>query len=565
MSSSKTIRFALLLLVVIWLATAWWAHHEFLPYDVNNTDIGTWLFQAQTFADGKIWRPTPEPREFFQQWQAIVREHSYAYYPPGHALFLAATLVMGLDPWVIPWLLSGFSLALVYIWSRRLVNPQAAMVAVCVMALAPFFAANAPSLLSHSTTLFLTLLFLCTVVRWQQDGNILFALGSGMLLTAVFATRSANAAALGMVWIPWVVWTRKSNWRKDLRSWGAFVFGILGVFVPLMLYYHALAGRWTLDLFTDYWPRNRFGFGRDLGRGEPGHYFQTYTDHDWSGMLANLRYSFSSLAEWWAGNQWVSFLLLLLLFIRFSVARCEAIPNSQFLILNFLPLAIWPLVHIVLHAFYFTQSTPFSGPRYLVEIMPALALANGWMLIRLHTFPFGKWFSVLLMIGMVSCSVYFKNDFYLKNARGAVARRQVERCVIEGVKTPALVFIRSFWLGHPYPIFLNRPGLSDPILYACDRGAEDRRLVALHAHRNAYILAVTQVSRSAVRTELIPIYETDSRRWLIEPESVAAPFFVGSKFTPSICLGGENARCLFFPKPEEIENQQVESAILKRR
>ncbi len=162
---------AVALPAVVWLLVAWWLRHEFLPYDVNNTDVGTFLFQAETFAGGHLSRVTPEPREFFAQWQVIVRDRSYAYYPPGHALMLAVPLRFGLDPWLVPWLAGALTLIATALWTRRLAGPVAGALAAGLLLVSPFFVANAISLLSHSTTLLLTLLFLLAVTRWARRGG----------------------------------------------------------------------------------------------------------------------------------------------------------------------------------------------------------------------------------------------------------------------------------------------------------------------------------------------------------------------------------------------------------
>jgi len=148
-----------------------------------------------------------------------------------------------------------------------------------------------------------------------------------------------------------------------------------------------------------------------------------------------------------------------------------------------------------------------------------------------------------------------EKDFYHNNALAVPARKQVEECVTKNVETPALVFIRSFWLGHPFPIFLNPSDLKGPIIFACDRGVEDRKLMELYPERNIYILSVTPTSRSSVQSELIPIYRGINKTWLMEPEEINAPFFIGSKFSPPLKLQGEEFRKLFQPLPEEIVPQ----------
>lgn len=543
--------------------------HEFLPYDVNNTDIGTYLFQAETFAKGKLWRETPQPLEFFQQWQVIVRDHSYAYYAPGHAFFLAIPKLLGLDPWITPWLSSGLSLFLLFLWSRRIAGTEAAVLAASLLALSPFFAVNGTSLLSHSSALLLTLLFLWLSAIWKQEKCPLAAFLSGWTLAFLFATRSLNAVALGLIWIPWILIPRERNrdfgffhfksiLSRERRSWTLFATGVILPMGFLLLYYRELCGRWTTDLFTDYWPRNKFGFGTNLGRGEPGHFFQTYTHHDLSGMLANWKYSFETLALWWTGHAWITLLLLVLSLLLLAFHRLSSPPSnlssaSNRSLRSAPPLLLWILIHIFLYSLYYTPSTGFSGPRYLTEILPALALLTARLFLaaaRLRS----VWL-LLLMLLFASSAVWFKSNLYAANAQGNASKRCVEQTVLVGARPPALVFLRSFWIGHPYPIFRNDASMNAPILFACDRGTEDARLIEKYPDRNAYILAVAPQKKGLVQTELIPIYDGYQRRWIRDPATVCAPFFIGSRFTRPLELRGEIARQLFHPTPDEIVGQ----------
>lgn len=559
--------FPLAILVAVWMAAAWWARRECLPYDVNNTDVGTYLFQAETFAAGQLARPTPEPREFFSQWQAIVRDRSFAYYPPLPAVAMALPIAFGGSPFWVPWLSSGLVLVLTFIWIRRLAGKRAAWFGTLVLAVSPFFVANGLSVLSHAFTLLLTVAFLVAVERWRAMGSRGWAAAAGTLLAAVFASRPVNALALGIAWVPWAVASTIANCqlpteerkRQGFMGVAGFAVGFAALFVPLALYYHEMAGRWTLSLFTDYWPRNRFGFGQGLGRGETGHYFQTFTDHDFFGFLGNLRYSAEGLATWWTGNAWLSAALLglvgILLVLRIK-NRISSIGSRQLAVGNVgWPLLVWPAAHVFLYAGYFTPSTPTTGPRYLAELMPALALATGWGMARLATGGVARRRLALLLFSVamvVSAQAVVR--FLRLNQLGIPARRAVEHGVVGEARAPAVVFLRSFWIGHPLPIFRNLPSLSGPVIFACDRGAEDRRLVERHPDRNAYVLALFPEGRG-VRTEMVPVYRANDRRWLRAPESVEAPFFVGSRFTPSLRLEGEAARKLFYPQPDEIEGQ----------
>jgi 4-amino-4-deoxy-L-arabinose transferase-like glycosyltransferase len=555
---SKTF-LSVLLLTAVWLSFTYWAHIRFLPYDVKNTDVSTYLFQAQTFADGHLYRKTPEPHEFFQTWQIVSREKSYAYHPPVHPLFLSSALALHINPWFVPWTLGGLSIILLFVWVRNLSDEKTAWVASFLLALSPFFAANGPSLLSHSTTLFLTLLFLMAVCSWKENGKVASAFFAGALLSLIFGTRSANAAAIGVVWIPFVAYSRRKTLLSDLKQWIAFIAGGLTTFIPLLTYYRVLAGYWTLDLFKDYWPRNRFGFGKGLGRGEPGHYFQTSTDHDWNGFVQNISYDSKGLAEWWSGNLWLTITTLIIFFILIATRkiRSKKESSSHFQLREWPAITIWAVVHIVLYGFYFSHTTPATGPRHVLEVIPALALICSATIVFLYyNKNVTKWLGVGFIVAWIVLSIPFTYGFYKDNEKSLPLQRAVEDCVTTGAEKPALIFLRSFWIGHPFPIFSNRTELTDPIIFACDRGEEDKILIQKYPERNAYIFAVAPPTReTAAQIELVPLYRSKDHHWLMEPQEVESPFYVGSKFTSPLKLQGEEFRKLFKPKPEEIVPQ----------
>jgi hypothetical protein len=544
-SSQKSLA-GILVVVMLWLCFSFWIHQSILPFDVQNTDVGTYLFQAQTFANGEVYRQTPEPREFFQQWQAVVRDKSYSYYAPVHGLLLAIPIVLNLNPWLFPWLLSAATLLLVYSWVKSFIDEKTALLTGLLTALSPYFSANAPSLLSHSTTLFLTVLFLIHANAWFERGDKKSAFLTGIFLALVFACRSANAAALGIIWIPYVFYLRRDKIRSEGPSWVSFGLGASLITLPLLIYYRLLAGFWTLDLFKIYWPRNKFGFGKDLGRGELGHFFQTYADHDWNGFFQNLKYSFTSLATWWSGNLWVSILFLTVLPWVFIRAKS----NSK--LCKLVPVMIaWFLVHIVLYALYFTQSTPPTGPRYLFETIVVPAIFSSIILIELWTFKMGRIIAALLIAAFLYSSTMKKYDFYDLNARALPMQQRLQDTVLKNAEAPALVLIRSFWIGHPFPIFLNDPKMKNPILFACDRGMEDRNLMLHYPNRNAYVLAVNPSSKPA-QMELVPIYRAKGEQWLTEPGEIEAPFYIGNKFSKPLKLKDDEFRKLFHPSLEEI-------------
>jgi hypothetical protein len=79
----------------------------------DSGDEYAYMISAQLFSEGRLWVPSPEPREFFRQNHVINDGHYYGKYPPGWPLILSLGVLLK-APWLINPLCGMLTLVLIH-------------------------------------------------------------------------------------------------------------------------------------------------------------------------------------------------------------------------------------------------------------------------------------------------------------------------------------------------------------------------------------------------------------------------------------------------------------------
>jgi hypothetical protein len=103
-------------------------------------DEQSYLFQAQTFASGRITNPTPAGWEHLETFHINLRPTYHGMYPPGQALVLAAAEVVHAHPWWGVWLSVGLMCGAVSWMLQGWMPPQWALLGTifCVVRFSTF-------------------------------------------------------------------------------------------------------------------------------------------------------------------------------------------------------------------------------------------------------------------------------------------------------------------------------------------------------------------------------------------------------------------------------------------
>jgi hypothetical protein len=206
------------------------------------------LFQARVFASGRLAAPVPEPAAAFVIAHTWITNAGWAsLYPPAHPLMLALGMVFRAE-WLVPPVLGGGSVALVYLVAKGLYGPKTGRIAALLWAISSWVMFMSASYMNHVTAT--TLALACWALVWapRPSPRPLHLVAAGLCLAAVAATRPLDAAAAGLPVLAWIL---------ARRRWPAFpwmALGTLPVFAgwgycnwrlygnPLTLGYSALYG-----------------------------------------------------------------------------------------------------------------------------------------------------------------------------------------------------------------------------------------------------------------------------------------------------------------------------------
>ena len=199
------------------------------------------LWQAQRYAEGRLWLPVPVHREFFSFLHLVdVGDRVYAQFPPGGPFMLWLGVLAGV-PWLVGPLCGMLS---VWLFARlaRAAEPDASdrwvFGSTILFALAPFGVFMFGSYMNHVTALMWILVAVVALTRLvAADGptgavGSAFMLGLGLGMAATIRPLDAVAFAL-----PAAVWL-VSRAGRSAHRWRQNCIAGVGVAVPfaLMMY-----------------------------------------------------------------------------------------------------------------------------------------------------------------------------------------------------------------------------------------------------------------------------------------------------------------------------------------
>ncbi len=229
-------------------------------------DEYAFLFQAKTYAAGRLWNPAPPGGQALAPMYTWVSGGIWVgQYPPGWPMVLAVTQLASLPPWVMNCALMGLvTVAIAAIVQRNGSDRQSAALAAALFCLSPFVLFNAASAFSHLLAAGLAAgVYLCRA-RADGEGRASFLLGAGALLGMLVLTRPPTAVVVALPLLPALVLPRM-QWRQALLIGAGCLPFLLALFAyqaavtddPLEPVYH-LGGRNVDHLYFD---RRSIGIG----------------------------------------------------------------------------------------------------------------------------------------------------------------------------------------------------------------------------------------------------------------------------------------------------------------
>lgn len=459
-------------------------------------DDVAYVFQAKTFALGRLWVPAPAlPRYFAEDFINVYHGRWFGKYPPGWPALLAVGEFLG-QGWLVNPTLAAVDLVLIFLIGREVYGRNIGLIAGLLTLSSPFFLFLAGSYMAHTATLAYLAGFVWLLLRWVRrvDGGHPAAdrwlpAGAGFLLGLAFITRQLDAVAFAA---PFALLGLSPAVRRRLPA--GLTWLALGGSIPLtfmLAYDRVLTGNPLTTPYALWSPFDRLGFGPT-----------TLYSHTPAQGLHNTSQSIEMLlADLFGWPYYLTLALALVPFVVGRVRRWDAI------------FGLSTLSVMGAYVFYWGAGIMY-GPRYYYVTIPWLTLLSARGLDELYLLPgrlrrrrkdrtTAALFPSLLLAGLLvyNLRVYLPANIPIYSGYNFVSQAPVEAVRRAGIHR-ALVFTVSrpawSWWSYGAVFSSNSPLLNGDVVYARDLGAADRRLMRLFPGRRYYRLD------GAVLTELRP-------------------------------------------------------------
>ncbi len=438
-------------------------------------------FQAQVFASGQWWAPSPpQPNSFLIPFAVDLNGRRFSKYPPGFAAVLALGVLSGAH-WLINPLIGALTLLMVYAIGRDVFDAETGLLAALLGLLSPMFLGLTSSLLQHSLCALCLLIFTWCYFKIYLASNAPCSISilGGAALGAAALTRPYTALAYAAPLALLAAWQVARTRRAALlRTYG--LMGLVGALLALslLLYTYALTGQFMIEMYSLVWPYDRIGFGPGHGVLPGGHTLGV--------AVLNAGIDLNDLATvllGWPYLSWLPVLLGLTLPPRRDVSRIVFLPFVAI---------------VVAHGAYWIQGSSLYGPRYYYEASPLLWLlaSHGvcklWHRVQATRF---KTLGLVLMrvalailvgvnvLGVMPARFEFWRGLY------GVTRGPRDQITSLGIHN-ALVFVRiQHWGDYSELAWTNTLALDGDVVFALDEDpAANEAVMAAYPGRRVFYL-----------------------------------------------------------------------------
>lgn len=154
------------------LATAYFtftAFHQERDLFPKTHDEGSYLLQMRMLAGGRLWMPRHELADFFDTFYVITEPVYGSKYFPGTAMLYVPGVWLGWPTAVLPLVVSGACVGLLYRIVTELVDGVAGLLAAVLLASLSWFRMLSIMLLSQLPMLLFGLLMVWAWLRWRRS------------------------------------------------------------------------------------------------------------------------------------------------------------------------------------------------------------------------------------------------------------------------------------------------------------------------------------------------------------------------------------------------------------
>jgi hypothetical protein len=208
--------------------------------------------------------------DFFESFYLIVKPVYCSIYFPGTALMFAPMEWLAWPMWILPVLVAGTSVGLLYRIVTELVDGAAGLLAAVWAVSLVWFRTVSFLVMSHAAMLLLGLLLVSVWLRWRRDRRWGWALAIGVFSGWAAITRPVDALAYA---IPVGVAMAASLWKQPARQWALTAAAVVAGAAPFLalqvIFNVGVTGHPLRTPYTAYLERDQPGAQFGLSRYDP--------------------------------------------------------------------------------------------------------------------------------------------------------------------------------------------------------------------------------------------------------------------------------------------------------
>lgn len=453
-------------------------------------DSVAYLFQAKTFALGRLWVPTPPKPEFFEHEFILNYEGKwFSKYPPGHAAVLALGVLAG-QPWLVNPIVGALTLLVVFCLGREVYGKQVGLLAACLGLVSPFWVFMSGSQMAHPTALFFLSLFALFFVRGERGRGWGYYPLAGACLGMGVLIRPWTAVGIAAPFGIWALFVLLRHWPAKVWRYLSLLLVLAGFCGLLLAYNAAVTGNPLQNPQELWWPFDRVGFGEGIGGHGP---------HTVEAGLWNTQRNLTEMMTHLFG--WPAYLTLAFALAPFALHRANR--------WDALFLAAW-LSLVAAYVAWWADGVMY-GPRFHYESLTFLLLltARGVWIVGEQGARFaaillkrgrpalergrGLALAIVGLLVVLNLVAYMPGQWKLYHGYNYVNAGSIDAVRAAGIHN-ALVFTQVGkwyeWWNYGSVFSSNSPLLDSDVVYARDLGLDkDRELMQLYPDRKYYLLS----------------------------------------------------------------------------
>ena len=324
------------------------------------------LFQAKIFKSGRLYVPSPCAKESFDFPHMINNGKWYSHYTPGYPFLLLLGLLVQ-APWLINPLLAALSIILFYFLGKEIFNSKVGILASVLGAVSIWFLVMSSTMMSHTSCLFFTSLFLLFLFRSIKNPSITNGLFAGLGWGMAFLIRPYNIVLISIPFLIYYAVILSKDLRKRLKN--AVAFGLIIIIsLSILMVYNQITNDHPLLMgyIVCHGPDHGIGLGR-----------KGYTEIPHTPFLGAFKIgeSLESINNYLFGWPLSSFLAILPLLLIVKI-KPDYRKKDLLLAAGFVSLSVG------LYFYWGTQV--FIGARMYFETIPILLLLSSHGISELH-------------------------------------------------------------------------------------------------------------------------------------------------------------------------------------